>query len=354
MSQRLPDVMDEFVRSRRSQGMAKNTIANERKTLDRLLAMLGPVQVRHITERHIDEFMAAMQARGYAPGTLNIDLQCLRNFFNFCVRRGYMRNNVAEHRRMYRYVPKPKLRVPATKFNELLDSCEHPRDRMLIALGLFLWLRDSEAIDLKVGDVNLADGEITVRVFKTRQLDVMPISYELDLELRRWLTFYSEELGEPLQGDMYLCPAKTRPINKDGNRRFYVSGPAHLKPYRKMCRAFEVVQRQLAKIGYDIRDADGRTTREGMHTLRRSGARARFDLLVELGYDGAIREVQAGLHHKNVQTTEQYLGLDLDISRRHRNIRGKPLYGDLVRNYTGNIVNLEERRGQAGHRTGRL
>lgn len=344
MSQRLPDVIEEYERSRLySQGLGKNTMRNERSSLDRLLAEVGPVQVRHLTERHVDAFLAAMQARGHSAGTMNIHLQTLRNFFNFCTRRGYLKTSPVEHRRKYRSVPRQRLRVPAEKFPALLENAGHPRDRILVATGLFLWLRSSEAVNLTVGDVNLSDGEITVRIYKTKQLDVMPISYEYDQELRRWLAFYAADLGEPLRPDMYLIPSKSRPRDKDPVTGQFLSipGEPHLRPYARMTNTALIVKNILTRSGYPVRDDGGRSTMEGMHTLRRSGARARFDFLVSQGYDGAIKEVQAGLHHASVQTTERYIGIDLDAQRRYVNIKGNLLYGDIFKPQSGgNVVYL--------------
>jgi hypothetical protein len=66
---------------------------------------------------------------------------------------------------------------------------------------------------------------------------------------------------------------------------------------------------------------------EGCHTLRRSGARALFDDLVERGgYDGVLRHVSAMLHHKSTLMTERYLGLDVDVKKRNDLIRGKKMY----------------------------
>jgi integrase len=56
---------------------------------------------------------------------------------------------------------------------------------------------------------------------------------------------------------------------------------------------------------------------EGLHTLRRSAARQIFDALVETRrYDGALRVVQSLLHHRSVQTTEQYIGLSTEALTR--------------------------------------
>ena len=51
-----------------------------------------------------------------------------------------------------------------------------------------------------------------------------------------------------------------------------------------------------------------------------------FDELLERGYDGALRQVQAMLHHKSSTMTEHYLGIDLDVKRRNEALRGRAMF----------------------------
>lgn len=102
------------------------------------------------------------------------------------------------------------------------------------------------------------------------------------------------------------------------------------------------------RFGESIRDESGSSLSEGVHTLRRSGARALYDRLVSEGYDGAMRTVQSMLHHSSIQTTEHYLGIHLDKKRRDDVVRGKHLFPTS----TENVVGMESIRGQkvgAGH-----
>ena len=70
--------------------------------------------------------------------------------------------------------------------------------------------------------------------------------------------------------------------------------------------------------------------RFGLHVLRRSSARARFDEMVNLGYDGALRRVSAWLHHSSVTITEIYLGLELDRAQRDEETKGKVMFPSLA------------------------
>ena len=97
-----------------------------------------------------------------------------------------------------------------------------------------------------------------------------------------------------------------------------------------MVRVHRIAQRALVGIGFDTHDEHGVTAREGMHTLRRSGARALFNELVLEGYDGALRTVQSYLHHSSSTMTERYLGLAEDRHRRNKEFVGRNLYPSLA------------------------
>lgn len=325
MNPTLDALVREYVDSLRSAGLAPSTIVTAERTSRRFLAYAGNVQVRNVTPRHVDNYFAARMGKGVAANTLNLELQHLRALFRFADTRRYLGSapDPTAHRRRMRVQPKLRRRIPAHDFDRLLDACDHPRDRMVLALALYLLLRRSELVPLRVGDVNLDTGDVSVRIVKTAKVDAMPISMELDVELRRWLTWYTEQVG-PLRDDYLLVPAKARhQLPLPGGTSPVAGIP---DPYRPMCNAEDVIKRALKACGYGLTDADGETLREGVHTLRRSAARAKFDELVETGYDGAGRVVQSLLHHASFKQTEVYIGMELDKKRRDDIIRGKRMY----------------------------
>ena len=336
----LSDIIGEYLAAMTTADKA-STVRNKRQTLNHLLTTVGNIQTRNVTGSHIDQFFTAMQKKAHSPGTMNGHLYNLRHFFAWtCTRRYRPQGDMPTLGRKPLKVPeRARLRIPAAKFPDLLNAAPHARDRIVVALGLYLFLRQGEVGLLKVGDVNLERGEIQVTIEKTSQFDTMPICTELDVELRRWLTFYTEACGIP-ERDWYLAPAKSIPkwvgtaqgvfehVDEKGNK---------LNPSRKMVKIEECVHRALVNAGYPIRDAAGKSTMEGGHTLRRSGARALFDELLERGYDGALRQVQAMLHHKSSTMTEHYLGIDLDVKRRNEALRGRAMFAAPN---TDNVVRL--------------
>lgn len=347
----LSDLVDEYEASLRANAYAANTIRNHVRAARLLLAQVGNIQARYVTPRHIDQFFASRKALNLSAGSLNVELGGLRTLFRHATQRRYIAAGCdpTAHRRSFREVRRDRLRVPASEFDRLLSCCHHPRDRMIVSLGLYLFLRQSEVRALRVGDVDLHHGVVTVRIQKTKELDHMPISAELDMELRRWLTFYAQEIGRPLRPDDYLTPAKTGPrfvvgVSRQENLEHW-GEMAVLIPGSPVRRPEIPVQTALSDAGYPLRDENDKSLSEGVHTLRRSGARALFDELVKNGYDGAMRTVQSMLHHKSMQTTERYLGLHLDSLRRDDVVRGRRMF-TVDR---GNIITMENARGNEAY-----
>lgn len=347
MKQRLDEAVEDYLRWRKSQGMAKTTMANDRSVLVSTLTSIGKnVYVENITPKHVTDAMMNM-AETRAARSMALTHTVLNSFFNWCIIEKRLPDG--KHPMKGRKAPKWKReerrRVPVSKFPALLDAAGNGRDRMLVALGLFLFVRASEANEIRWGDVDLENGTILVNVSKSGIYDRMPISAELDTELRRWMVAYQEECG-PLDTEWYVVPARTRPVpvSKGWPARMDVT-MCKLQPTVKYARPFVTIKRVLAKIGFELRDSNGKTRGEGMHTLRRSGARALFDTLRDSGYDGALEMVQAMLHHANAQMTEVYLGLTLRQLKRDEMLKGQAMFPQNI--YNGVDLTLARERKAA-------
>jgi len=335
----LSELVDEYISSARSNGYAEGTMSNISRGTRGLLETIGNIRVSNIRPQHIDQYFAARLSRRVAAGTLNNELIALRGMFAFAIARRYIpaTGDPTAHRRSMRRTPREFRRLPASMFPTLLNACTHPRDRVFIALGLYLLLRAGEISALRVKHVSLDRGYVSAQIFKSAIADEMPIPSELDHELRHWLTWYAQTAG-PLNPEWYLVPAKHRPQLRAGGG---VDIFTPLKPTVKLTHSETIVQRALAEVGIEPRDASGRPTREGGHTLRRSAARALFDRLVEEGgRDGAGRVVQSLLHHSQFSTTERYLGIDQDRLRRDHLLKGQAMFP-----VGPNVIPLEVARG---------
>lgn len=325
----LSDAIEEYLKGRA--GLRRDSTGKgDRRVLSRLLRAAGNIQARHLDTQH-GEAVATLLSQTCAPNTIRTDIARLKTFVKWLHARRYLNMyvNPLATISLPRVVERPKLRIPAREFPRLLDTADNPRDRIIVALGLYLFLRQGEIRSLKLRDVNLDAGEVMVTIHKTTtRPDRMPISRELDVELRRWLTWYSENTPESLTPEHYLVPARTKAawVNVKG-----VSGAqgytVKIIPTKPCRMPHEPVTKILTLAGYKTRDENGGALFEGGHTLRRSGARALFDRLLDEGYDGALRTVQSMLHHSSAAMTERYLGIDVDAHRRNELLRGHDMYG---------------------------
>jgi integrase len=322
---RLSTVIDSYLAFRASNGFAANTVKNDRQTLARLAAHYDhdPI-IDSITPRDIDDLLGSLAQGGYSIGTVNNTQSGLSAFFKWCRTRGItapMFDPIAG-RRYFPAQDKPRLYIPLADFPKVLDACTSPRDRALMALGLYTLGRQSEIINLRVKHLDLASGHLSMTIFKSYKSDVMPLSSELDSEMRRWLLAYQEECG-PLDKNWFLVPA----VKNAGQFGNFI-----LAPDRRISKSEDIVRRVVERCGYT-------DERMGMHLIRRSAARAAFDEMAKDGYDGALRVVSALLHHASTATTEHYLDLGLDRQRRNARIAGQPLFPSLV---APNVVPLKE------------
>lgn len=315
---RLSEALVTYEGHLKAKGMAANTIKNSCQPLRRGLAVWGDIPVGSIDGGHIDLLFASGD---WQPRTRNLYLNTLRQFFAWAVRQKMLPRDAdpTEGWRNQRVPSKEKMRLPVEQFIDLLDACDHPRDRAVCALGLFTFLRGSELQTLRIEDLDLSRHELTIWRHKTKEADVLPVSVELAEEMTLWLNHYRSRAGR-LDGKWWLVPAKgpnptrinpvTRLIEVDPD------GEPEIRPLHRMTHPYRAVQRALSALGYE-------TAGEGEHTLRRSGARALFDELRKQGYDGALMRVSSMLGHKSVKVTEVYIGLGLERMQRNEALAGK-------------------------------
>lgn len=336
----LSDAIDGFVADRANKGFAKGTIRNDKRILKAFLADCGNVHVSALTHRHMDVFWSRHQ--DWAPTTFNLARTIMATFFKWCQVRGHMpkTTDLLEGTRARRVPQKDRLIIPSGEWPALLDAATDPRDRAMVALGLYLFTRVSETVNLRWRDVDFQNHTITVYRNKTQTLDVLPMCEELEHELKRWRLEYGQIVGEVPKPGWTVVPPYTvgnwiGVVGKRGVLR-RVEDPK-LRPTAVQTGGTERIQMVMRQAGYDLKKG------EGGHTLRRSGATALYNELSLRGHDRAIRMCQAMLGHASIQTTEVYLALDLDRKARNDLLAGKPMFNQDA----GQVIQMGRQDGQA-------
>lgn len=334
---KLSAAAEAFVRQRFQQSGSTGQRYAYRSILKRLAASANDCQVGSLRAQHLEHLF-------YGPGglsetcgrtTLGKYRGDLLAFLSFCQRREWLSHDpafllggIAEKSTRS---TRNRYRLGAGQLLALLEYAPEPRDRALLAFVTNTACRISEALSMRVRDVRLDVGDLHVNIIKTHEEDAMPITADLDRELRRWLSHYETHAG-PLARDAYLFPAMT-------SGRFAKGGGHDARTYRPDARINNpalIFRAVAASANVALEPGDG------WHTVRRSIARIYFDAASERGHDRALRETSALLHHANTQTTERYLGIGPEKLTRDQVMRGQAFLTALVDD--SKVVNLSDRK----------
>lgn len=310
----------DYLEHLKAQGMMPATISGHSIILSHALNAWGNIDVRDVTPADIDRLFSKSQ---WSTSTSNLYLWNLRSFVRFLrIAKHIGKDEEWTEGWRARRVPKRErtwLTVP--ELGELLEAAWNPRDRALIALGMYTFLRGSELAALKISDLDIGNQELHAYRIKNQVADRLPICLELGIEMNAWLAHYRDMCG-PLHDDWLLLPARG-PIpmrGVRGQRRLEPTGqPAPLRPTMPITKPYSIVRRAMKDIGYD-------TVGDGAHVLRRSGARALFMRLREDGYDGALRRTSSMLGHSSTLITEHYIGVDLERRQRNELLAGNAMF----------------------------
>lgn len=340
-----------------AKGVAASTIRGEQGVLREFLAAAGDIQMHNIQPKHID-MLYARKTDIWSASTSNKARAMLASFFTWGRRRSYIprQSDPLEGLRKRRVNDKERIIVPPEEFSTLLDAADNPRDRAMVAIGLYLFLRVSETQMLRWRDVSFDESHKdtdrwrpTVSIYRTKTgtTDTLPLSIELYRELRRWKLAYAADVGQAVQPGWYVIPARTMGVFagvKGEVRSLRAVEPPKLIPSRQCSDLTRVISRVLQAAGrWDVG--------EGGHTLRRSGAVALYQQLSSVGHDRAIRTVQAMLGHAGIQTTEVYLKLSLDRKSRNDLLAGKMMFPRLIE---GTVKSFKEDAQNGQENTGSL
>lgn len=353
------EAIDAFIgyqTARRGEG--SRTVDGYRSTLVQFLRHTGDKKMASLTERHPEDWFygpnglmsphpintrwgVARIQPPLSPGTHNLYRTRMTVWVKWCMQRRILTRDIMLNIHPMKNPKKKRNRHGADVLLRLLEVADGPRDRAFLAVALNTGLRASEIVRLRVGDLDLDEGYMDVVIKKTGDIDEQPISSDLDPELRVWLTQYALDLDRPLHADDLLFPARggglvARYETAEDGKRYPVRHPYYWRTNVPIRQPEGIVKKSLAKLGLP-------TEREGVHTIRRSVARAYFDAACqEIGDVAALRETADLLHHSSMATTEIYLGMTTERNRRNKRLRGKPFLSAMVGQPEENVIRLAQ------------
>lgn len=334
---RIREAVREYLDYNRANGLAEGTIGTRRTAFNKMEEVLGDIYVHSIEPQMMTRVWTRC-GRDRSQNALRVDYQTFKGFFEWCEDMKYRQRFESPFRHIKRpkTIKKERNRVPEEQFQDLMGAAQEYDGlwaRMFVAKGLYILGRKVEMNHIQIGDINRDEG---IRLFrsKTGDGDRMPIADEFQEELDEYFEWYRWITDtKKLDPSWYLVPRFTRPTFVPGSNKEMHRGFIRPDVMLAQDAGTRITKIALEAIGFPLRDAEtGRSNNEGAHTLRRSGARALYNNLVEMGHDGAMRTVQQMLGHVKMSQTEEYIGLTLDRKIRNDLIHGKVMYRKAQKN----------------------
>jgi len=261
-------------------GSAPGTLSAYIPDLDRFLRFLATeypqvTKPTEITRGMVVDFAFGLGALHLAPRTMRRKIGCLSSFFGFLVDTGWCQSNPASRIPL----PKPPGTLPrvlsAAEAKQLVHAAATVRERCLLLVFLGTGIRRNEAVQIRLGDLDLSRAQLLVRGKGSKER-VVPLPPEALPVIRAYLDWRGQQ-----SSDRFFITARGRPATS---------------------RAVGLI------VGRAARRA--KLTGVTPHTLRHTFA----TLLIRTGAD--IRTVQELLGHASIQMTMRYLHSDMRTKAR--------------------------------------
>ena len=270
------DLMREFLSYLRvERGLAKNSIESYDRDLSKLKSWADSenLEMVELTRGELRRFVADLSRKGLSPTSVSRITSAVRGFYKFLLIDGHLKKNPAEDLD----TPQKGFYLPnflnQTDIENLLSAPDVSqeiglRDRAILELMYACGLRVSEAVDLKISDVELDSGILTCKGKgnKTRKIPIGTSAVE-------WLKSYLilRHRKENIEINNLFVSSLGKPINRQVIFKF-------IKEYAEKAGLHDV----------------------SPHTLRHSFATH----LIQNRAD--VRSVQQMLGHADISTTQIY------------------------------------------------
>ncbi len=162
--------------------LAENTIAAYEQDLYHFLRFLnrnGIVMLERVKDTNCKSYLLALEQEGLMPASITRKLASLRGFFDFCMRRGYVKEDPTEQVKAARVIRKEADILEVKQIRKLLSlpdtqKTKGLRDRAILELFYATGMKATELTALLWEDVNLKLGYVCVRNGKRERVIQLP------------------------------------------------------------------------------------------------------------------------------------------------------------------------------------
>lgn len=303
VKQKIGPAIEHYLASDRIQQKEPRTKYSYERTLGTLLKITGTqLNTSELRATHISGALNILRETR-SEASLNTDRGVLRKF----VEHLHVTNKLSRNQQPMAEIDNHSNDGHEQPLHELILTPEqtaacfaaasgyHPRDRAMLALGVYAACRESEILDLKWKDVKGVDGVMQFYREKQNTWHRLPKLPVLEQELDMWRNWLQAKHGE-IQGHWYVIPGRLRsPGGPALGQKVNPSWP--VDPTRKVGELSRVCHEIFTLAGCDMEG-------KAVHRLRHTAA-----CFWLRHTKGNVRLVQKVLGHKSIRTTEGYVQL---------------------------------------------
>lgn len=165
----IESAVDLFILDARARRFTASTLRFYRGRLglfQRWLADAGVLFLADIESSHIKRYFVSLQEAGRSSAYVHSFGRAIRAWLNYCVRDEVIAISPFNRVKMPVLEKKVKGALSGEEVRKLLRACNSERDRAIVLLLLDAGLRASELLALKVGDIDLDTGAVTIQMGK--------------------------------------------------------------------------------------------------------------------------------------------------------------------------------------------
>ena len=190
------------------QGKAKLTRQGYRYDLADFLRWLdatkpSPVSIADVATEDIEDYLLSLEDRKLAALTRRRRLCAIKGLFGYAARQGLVAVNPTRDLPYPQASSRPPYHLDADDADRLIIGAHNPLVRALAATLYMTGLRISEAVDLKLGDIDLKRARLLVRHGKGGKARVVPICGRLGSILLEYLIAHRPGVS----GDWFFATA---------------------------------------------------------------------------------------------------------------------------------------------------
>ncbi len=202
---------------------AKNTLLSYERDLRKMadyFEQQGKEKLRELKAEDMSGYMEYMKEEGKKASTLSRSVASIKSFYQFMIQRG----TVTEDLSAVLKAPRVEKKLPSVLALEDVDvllaqpsgnTDKEVRDRAMLELLYATGIRVSELLSLKLENVNLKKGYITIQASGGRER-IVPFTKEAKEALQKYLSQVRERLLEAEGSDILFVNMSGKAMSRQG------------------------------------------------------------------------------------------------------------------------------------------